>query len=203
MRPLIRFFGPRDLLLQINRDLFKIEDRCILVYEWEKLSTFEVMVLILEDRRFSQHLGVDLRSCLREVLKALCFRRHGGASTIDMQFVRTVTGYRDLTLKRKLYEMLLAVLLQIKYTKLEILRSYLASAFFGSHLIGADNTSVTLFGKISADLEADEASQLAAMLVYPRPLVPVDSWDRKVQRRAKYARSRYPLFKERVEQFPH
>lgn len=201
MRPQIRFFGPRDLLLQINRDLFKVEYHCALAFEWEELSTFEVMVLILEDRRFSRHIGVDWISCIREIVKAATFRKHGGASTIDMQFVRTVTGYRDLSIKRKLYEILLAILIQIKYNKLEILRSYLNSAFFGSHLIGADIASQAIFGKNSASLGFEDASLLASMLVYPRPLVPIDSWDRKVQRRAKYARSLYPLLKERLEQF--
>lgn len=202
MRPRIRFFGPRDLLLQINLDLFKIECHCSPVFELEQLNSFEIMVLILEDRRFSQHIGVDWKSCIREIVKAATFRKHGGASTIDMQFVRSVTGYRDLTIKRKLYEILLAILIQIKYSKLEILKSYLNLAFFGSHLTGADVASQAIFGKNSADLELEEASFLASMLVYPRPLLPIDSWRRKVQGRAKYAMSLYPFFKERLEQFP-
>lgn len=202
MHQKIHLFGPRDLLLKINRDLFTIEYHCVPAFEWEQLSTFEIMVLILEDRRFCQHIGVDWKSCAREIIKAVTLRKHGGASTIDMQFVRTATGYRDVTIRRKLYEIFLSTLIQTKYSKLEILRSYLNSAFFGSHLIGANIASQTLFRKNPADLEPDEAAVLASMLVYPRPLVPVDSWSRKIERRAKYARLLYPLLKERFEQFP-
>ena len=139
MRPLIRFYSLRDLLVQLNRDLLEIEKYILLTFEWDPLSNFEIMVLILEGRRFTRHFGFDVFSFIRELIKALSFRKYGGASTIDMQFVRTVTGYRDRTLRRKLYEILLAVLIQIKFTKLEILRSYLNAAFFGSHLIGCRN----------------------------------------------------------------
>ena len=202
MRPRIRFYSIRDLLLQINGDLLNIENHWVPYFQWGGLSKFEIMVLILEDRRFCRHIGFDWISCVREALKAITFRKHGGASTIDMQFVRTVTGYKERTLKRKLYDILLAILIQIKYTKLEILRAYLNSAFFGSHLIGADVASVTLFDKMSAELEDEDASRLAAMLVYPRPLIPIAGWSRKVERRAEYARSLYPLLKKRFEKLP-
>ncbi len=52
------------------------------------------MTIAIEDRRFFYHPGVDVLSILRETIKALKGRKHGGASTIDMQFVRTVTGYQ-------------------------------------------------------------------------------------------------------------
>jgi penicillin-binding protein 1A len=49
----------------------------------------EVLVVLLEDWRYFEHRGIDWRSVLREGLKAISFQKHGGASTIDMQFVRT------------------------------------------------------------------------------------------------------------------
>ena len=69
------------------------------------------MTIVLEDRRFFKHYGVDLHSVLREVSKALTLRRHGGFSTIDMQFVRTITGFRQHTIRRKVYEIVLALAL--------------------------------------------------------------------------------------------
>jgi membrane carboxypeptidase/penicillin-binding protein PbpC len=119
MRPRIRFYGIRNFLLQVNTDLFKIQYACDQASDWEELNTLEIMVLILEDRRFFLHLGFDWISLLREIIKAATFRRHGGASTIDMQLVRTITGYRELTVRRKVYEILLAILLQIKFNKLQ------------------------------------------------------------------------------------
>ena len=98
------FLSPRRILVRVHRDLFKIERRIVYDYWPEPLSSLEVMVLILEDRRFFQHHGVDFISCVRELSRALLLKSHGGASTIDMQLVRTATGYRERTLRRKLYE---------------------------------------------------------------------------------------------------
>ncbi|HEY9154188.1 MAG TPA: transglycosylase domain-containing protein, partial [Opitutaceae bacterium] len=127
----------RRLLERVHSDLFTI-DREIYRYDYEyQLSDFEMLVLVLEDKRFLRHDGFDWIACFRELVKALFFQKHGGASTIDMQFVRTATGFRERTLKRKFYEIFLSVLIQFRYPKRTILRSYLRCAFFGSHLIGA------------------------------------------------------------------
>ena len=117
----------------------------------------------------------------------LRFRKHGGASTIDMQFVRTATGYRAATLKRKLYEMFLAMAIQSRYSKREILRAYLACAFFGSGLIGADMAARKFFGKNAAELQLEEAALISALLACPRPLQPPPAWEAKVERRKRYA----------------
>ena len=119
-----------------------------------------------------------------------------------MQLVRTATNYRALTLKRKLYEMLLAILLQFRCSKIVILRSYLACAFFGSHLWGADAASQKVFGKRAVDLDVDEAAYIASMLVYPRPLSPTAEWESKVKRRAYYGKRIYIAHKERFDQIP-
>ncbi len=197
-----RAFSLRRILVKIHLDLFKIE-RCI-QSEWglQPLSEFEKLVLILEDRRFFHHYGIDLVSCVREVVRALTFRRFGGASTIDMQLVRTATGYRQRTLRRKLYEMLLAWIIQYRYRKTEILRSYLACAFYGSHLIGVDNAAIHVYNVRSYQLTFDQSAELAAMLVYPRPLSPTTAWQEKVRRRANYAKRLYPRFKERFQKLP-
>jgi len=151
------------------------------------LSRLEVMVLNLEDRRFFRHCGVDAWSVAREVIKLIRGRKYGGASTIDMQFVRTATGYRALTLKRKLYEGLLAILIQFRYTKIEILESYLACAHFGYGLTGAETAAQKLFGKTANELGPLEAALLSAMLARPRPAGASLAWQRRVEKRAAYA----------------
>src|SRR5262245_33638723 len=113
----IRCPSLRRALIRLHTDLFEIDER---VSEWisdEPLSTAEKMILVLEDHRFFRHWGVSFIDCLREFGRAATGQRHGGASTIDMQFVRTATDYRELTLRRKVYEVLLAVLIQFRYTK--------------------------------------------------------------------------------------
>lgn len=132
----------------------------------------------------------------------MTLHRFGGASTIDMQFVRTATDYRRKTLRRKLYEMLLAWIIQYRYNKFEILRSYLACAYFGSHLYGIERASQKIFDTSSYKLTFDQSAELAAMLVYPCPLRPTPEWRAKVSRRADYAKRLYPRLKKRFQKLP-
>jgi membrane peptidoglycan carboxypeptidase len=202
--PKLRLPGLRRALLRIHSDLFIIDGQIkrYAAYWPTSLSALEKLTIVLEDRRFFNHQGIDLRSCIREVVRAMTFRRHGGASTIDMQFVRTATGYRQRTLRRKLYEIFLATIIQFRYSKIVILRSYLACAFFGSHLIGANVASKKLYGCNADDLQIDQAAELAAMLVYPRPRLPTANWRIKVERRAEYGKRIYVAHKERFDKLP-
>jgi membrane peptidoglycan carboxypeptidase len=202
--PKLRPIGLRPALLRIHSDLFLIHRR---IESWRayfpnQLTNLEKMVLVLEDRRFVSHSGIDWKSVFRETLRAATLRRHGGASTIDMQFVRTATGYRERTVKRKLYEFLLTYLMQYRYSKIVILRSYLSCAFFGSHLIGAERASKKLFSTSPDKLALEDAAFLAAMLVYPRPLSETPAWRARVQRRANYGMAIYVANKKRFDQFP-
>jgi membrane peptidoglycan carboxypeptidase len=187
----------RNILTRLQNDLSVIEDRRTWVDPNQPLMLVEKMILILEDRNFFWHNGVDVKACIREVLRILTLQRHGGASTIDMQFVRTATGFRDKTFRRKLYEMFLAVLIQTRFRKLEILRSYLACAFFGSRLYGLQNVSRKIYKSGPKELGFHEAAEVAAMLVYPRPLEPTPKWQIKIDRRAKYVTRQYPKFEKR------
>ncbi len=162
------------------------------------LTSLELATIALEDRRFFYHLGVDIPSIVRETLKALASRRHGGASTIDMQFVRTVTGFRAPTFQRKIYEAFLALVIQFRYRKLDILRSYLACAYFGSGLTGANAAAQKLFNRNADRLSIEEASFIGAMLAHPRPLDGLPRWERRARRRATYAVSVLAARKRRL-----
>ncbi len=190
-------------LVRIHQDLFTIDEKIKrFADEWGPLTDLEKLVIVLEDRRFFSHRGFDWIAAIRETAKAITFQRAGGASTIDMQFVRTATGFRDLTAKRKIYEILLAWLIQFRYQKLVILRSYLACAFFGSHLYGCEKASRSLYGKHPTMLNEQEAAELAAMLVYPRPLRPSDEWTAQVKRRATYGLSWVGRLEKSFKQVP-
>jgi len=162
------------------------------------LTALELMTIALEDRRFFYHPGVDLPSLVRETTKALRGRKHGGASTIDMQFVRTVTGFRAPTMQRKIYEAVLALAIQFRLRKLEILRSYLACAFFGSGLIGANAAAQRIFNKNAGELSMEEAAFISAMLACPRPLDGLSRWNQRARRRAAYAVAIFASRKRRL-----
>lgn len=168
----------------------------------DDLSPLEIMILLLEDRRYFQHRGIDWRSCVRETVKLCTLQKYGGASTIDMQFVRTRTGYKDKTIKRKLYEMLLARLLQSRMSKIAILRGYLNIVYLGSGISGVETASQKVFDKDPYDLTLYEMSNVAAMMVYPRPRTPTSAWQKKVERRAQYGLNLYRKLGNRYTRRP-
>ncbi len=201
--PKLRLFGFKSALIKIHTDLLHIHKyvQAWTAYFPNELTLLEEMVIALEDRRFFRHAGIDSISVMRELLRAFTFRRHGGASTIDMQFVRTATGYKSKTFRRKIYKALLAVIIQYRYSKIVILRSYLRCAFFGSHLTGADRAANAVFAVSADHLNSDQAAFIAAMLVYPRPLVPPAGWQLRVCKRANYGMTVYVAQKKSLYQF--
>ena len=130
------------------------------------ISTLEIMTVLLEDRRYFSHKGIDGVSILRETHKLVRRGRHGGASTIEMQFVRTITGYRERTFSRKIYEAALAMALQRGCEKRCVLRAYLDLAYFVTKLNVATAASHQIYGKPAVELTINEAAFIAAMLCH-------------------------------------
>jgi membrane peptidoglycan carboxypeptidase len=174
----------------VHRDLMKV---CMpFPYStYDDLSALETIVILLEDRRFFQHSGIDWRSLARELWKMCTLKTFGGASTIDMQFVRTRTGFKERTLRRKSYEMILAYLLQSHMDKIAILRTYLGVVYLGSGIYGIESAARKVFGKPLHEVTDREAALLAAMMVYPRPLSPTLRWRASVKGRAEYGMRLY------------
>jgi len=193
----------KKALFKIHCDLDTVARNSSWWKNYRDLSDIEVLVLLLEDRRFFEHRGVDWRSVLRELIKALMFKKHGGASTIDMQFVRTKTGFKERTLRRKFYEMVLAFFLQYRMNKLAILRSYLSIAYLGHGIRGTDQAAEMIFGKAISELDLRENAMIAAMMVYPYPKNPNSRWQGKMVARAEYGLKLFAKFahgyKQRLE----
>jgi len=201
-KPRIQFPSPRRALVRLHTDLIAVHKAIQpdLGTFPKQLTNFERLVLVLEDRRFFNHLGIDWKRLIREALRAVTFQRHGGASTIDMQLVRTATGYRENKFKRKAYELLLAHMIQYRYSKIEILRSYLSIAYFGTGMKGCERASKALFGTGSISLDLGQAAELAAMLVFPRPRAHSAAWEKKWLRRSNYIMLVYGKYKNRFDQ---
>lgn len=196
---------PRKQYPSLRRWLLKLHGNLLIIHDAINpnvadypafLSDFERLVLTLEDRRFFKHMGIDWRRFVRDAFRAITFRTHGGASTIDMQFVRTVTGYRDRTIRRKLHEALLAYIIQHRYSKLEIMRSYLKIAYFGTRMKGSEAAAQELYGLHPTELNVDQAASVAAMLVFPRPRNPSEEWKYKHSRRMNYIKAVYTRRKD-------
>lgn len=121
----------------------------------------------VEDRRFYRHDGIDVRRVLGAVVRNLrSFSYDQGFSTITMQLARNVFPQhlnRAKTLRRKLWEVVLARRIERSFTKSQILEMYLNQIYLGEGLYGVEAAAQGYFGKPAARLTADEAAMLAAL----------------------------------------
>jgi penicillin-binding protein 1A len=125
-------------------------------------------VLAIEDHRFFDHPGVDVHAVLRALeTDASTGKIEQGGSTITQQYVRAVLLGREQTVHRKLREAVLAIQLEHKYTKREILQRYLNVIYFGSGAYGVQAAANHFFGTTSKQLTLPQAALLAAVIRAP------------------------------------
>jgi len=128
-------------------------------------------LLAMEDRRFYNHFGVDLRGIIRAAVRnyeAGSIRQ--GGSTITQQLVKISYLSRVKTYNRKAREALLALWLEIRLSKDEILERYLSSAYFGEGCYGVRAAAMRFFNKPVGQLTIPESALLVALLSSPTHL---------------------------------
>lgn len=121
-----------------------------------------------EDHRFSSHGGIDPIAVLRATWRTVVLRRFEGASTIEMQIVRVVTGRFDRTLRRKILEMGLATLVTRVIPKCDLPAVYLHIAYYGWRMNSFDTACLRLKLHPSS-MSPIESARLIARLKYPQP----------------------------------
>jgi penicillin-binding protein 1B len=134
-------------------------------------------VLAAEDRRFFQHVGVDPLAIARAVLANLrAGEARQGASTITQQLVKNTFLSPQRTVGRKLREAVLAVLLELRASKREILGRYLASVYLGSDgglpVHGLGHGALVHFGTPLGELDLADCALLAGIIRAPNALDP-------------------------------
>jgi penicillin-binding protein 1A len=135
-------------------------------------------VVATEDRRFYDHFGIDPRGLARAMYVNLRERRLvQGGSTITQQLAKNVFLTPDRTIRRKGQEMLLALWLEQRFTKDEILSLYLNRVYFGAGTYGVDAASQKFFGKPAAFVTPYEAAMLAGLLRAPSAFNPLTDGD--------------------------
>jgi membrane peptidoglycan carboxypeptidase len=130
-------------------------------------------VIGIEDKRFYSHNGIDPQAMLRALgsnLKAGAIVQ--GGSTITQQLVRILYLDRRQTLARKIREAALALWLETKLSKHEILTRYLNNVYLGAGATGMPAAALTYFGKDTSDLTLAESALLAGLIVAPSYLNP-------------------------------
>jgi penicillin-binding protein 1B len=145
-------------------------------------------ILAAEDHRFYEHAGVDVRAVLRAVWVNM--RRGGvaqGGSTLTQQLVKNLLLTPKRTWDRKLREALLALMLEWRYGKPQILEAYLNTIYLGQHgntaLYGVGAAARSYLGKDIERVTLAEAALLAGMLRAPNTYSPVLNPERAHERR--------------------
>ena len=130
-------------------------------------------VIAIEDRRFYSHFGIDPIGLARAMATNVLGRRFSqGGSTLTQQLAKNLFLTPDRTLERKVQEVLLALWLEHKHTKDQILEMYLNRVYFGSGAYGVEAASRRYFGKSARDVTLAEAALLAGLLKAPSRLSP-------------------------------
>lgn len=128
-------------------------------------------MVAIEDRRFRSHWGVDPVALARITKFAIDNRGTGrrlqGASTITQQVARTIFLSNKYDVGRKFREMILALALERKFTKDQILELYLNKVYFGGGAYGIDAASRTFFGHPATNLTLSEAAVIAGLVKAP------------------------------------
>ncbi|RAX43349.1 transglycosylase domain-containing protein [Rhizobium tropici] len=130
-------------------------------------------IVAIEDRRFYSHFGFDPIGLGRAVVtNVLTGHAVQGGSTLTQQLAKNLFLSPDRTLERKVQEVLLALWLEHKYTKDQILTMYLNRVYFGSNAYGVEAASRRYFNKSAKDVNLGEAAMLAGLVKAPSRLSP-------------------------------
>ncbi|MBI5260485.1 MAG: PBP1A family penicillin-binding protein [Bradyrhizobium sp.] len=139
--------------------------------------------IAIEDRRFYSHYGIDPVGVARAAVANLLHRGVSqGGSTLTQQLAKNLFLTQERTLRRKLQEAELALWLERKHTKNEILELYLNRVYFGSGAYGVEAAAQRYFGKSARNVTLSEAAMLAGLVKSPSRLAPNRNPDGAEQR---------------------
>lgn len=165
----------------------KMEDRTVVSLD-EIPEDCVNAVIAVEDERFERHHGVDPIAVARAIVTdVLHLGKRQGGSTLTQQLVKNFFLTSEKTLTRKVNEMFMAVILELRYSKDEILEAYFNEIYFGQRgpvsVTGVEEASKMYFGKGVSHLELSECALLAGMIRAPGEYSPFRNMTKAVERR--------------------
>lgn len=169
------YSGEDTTLYNTNRSIIEIET----------LPDYVVQAFVdVEDKRFYKHNGYDLKRILKAgVVNVKNGSKSQGASTITQQLIKNALLNNNKTYSRKIQEIILAIKLEKKFDKNEIMEMYLNTIYFGSNAYGIENASKIYFNKSAKDLTLNEACCLAGIIKSPAKYSPKNNLDNCVCRK--------------------
>jgi len=146
-----------------NRTLMPLEEIPLFVQQ---------ATIAVEDGNFYQHRGISFVGVARALYQFIFHGQVQGGSTITQQLVKNALLTPERTLNRKIKEMILAVLVELRFSKEEILKMYLNEVSYGGAAYGIEEASQLYFGKSVSDLTLSEAALLAGLPASPTTYSP-------------------------------
>ncbi|QQG49986.1 MAG: PBP1A family penicillin-binding protein [Candidatus Berkelbacteria bacterium] len=158
MKPLYTISGDKKRILIENKDIPEVAKQA---------------TIALEDRDFYKHVGLDFTGILRAVFVDIARRDLSqGGSTLTQQLAKNAILTREKSFVRKIKEAILAIEMEVLFSKEEILTMYFNQMPYGGTNYGIEAASRSFFNKSAKDLTLDEAATLAALLQRPSSLSP-------------------------------
>jgi penicillin-binding protein 1B len=169
------YYGPK----RTQRELVRLDD---------VPEHLVAAILSVEDQRFESHPGIDLRRIAGAMLANLrAGRVREGGSTLTQQLVKNFFLTPERTFKRKAQEVLMSLIVEIRYAKGEILEAYLNEIYLGQRgataIHGVGEASRRFFGKRASAMTLGESALIAALIQSPNRISPYRSPERAIQRR--------------------
>lgn len=147
--------------------------------------TLQQAVIAVEDSRFYRHVGFDVEGILRAALVNMQAGAIAeGGSTLTQQLVRNLFLTQERSLPRKVEETVLAIDMEMRYSKEEILEMYLNTVYFGSGAYGVEQASHGYFGKSPGRLTLAESALLAGLPNAPSLISPYVDFGAAKQRQS-------------------
>ena len=153
----------------------------------------KLAIISIEDKNFTTHHGIDIEGIARAGLSLILNRGNitMGGSTITQQLARNVFLGYEKTYSRKIKEMFIAVALEQKYTKQEILEFYLNNVYFANGYYGIESASEAYFNKEAKDLSISQIAFLCSIPNSPNRYDPYKHKDSTLKRRDRILKNMY------------
>ena len=181
------FISSEDKILSKLSRKFNIKD------EEEKIpKLIKYAFISAEDKRFLKHNGIDIFGSTRAFINNIQsgYIKEGG-STITQQASRLIFLNNEISIARKIKEILIAIILDYKYSKNQILKIYLNEVYLGEGAKGINEASQIYFGKLISELKLSEVAMLAGLAPAPNFYSPYQNYDLAIRRRDKILRLMY------------
>lgn len=181
----VQYQTPLDIYSQDGLLIAQFGEKKRIPLSFDKIPQRQIKAfLAAEDDRFYKHSGVDVKSLLRASTQLLATgKKRQGGSTITMQVARNFLLSNEKTYLRKLKEIMLALKIEKRYSKQQILELYLNKIYMGQRAYGLAAAAQAYYGKDLADLALHQQAMIAGLPKAPSVFNPIADPERALQRR--------------------